>query len=148
MIAITPKLSLSLFSLPSLIASGTLATLLALAPCVQAQNQTAPFDHRSSGLVEDSFTLDGNEYWTAENGGRIGHGKISSNFFEYQTVPRGEGLLRRIFFGRTARPDGPTGWAVTSTKILKTTNGGRPRSGVRCPCGSGSPRSPYEELYR
>ena len=37
------------------------------------------FEHRYGGLVYDVFTLDGEEMWTAEDGGRIRHRTVDAS---------------------------------------------------------------------
>src|SRR5260221_6627625 len=87
--------------------------------------QTTPFQHRWAGFVFDSFTFDGGEAWTVEDGGRIRHRSAGGGAWSFQVVPDSvTGPLRRIHFVPGGTP-GPTGWAVGDDGwIIKTTNGG------------------------
>jgi photosystem II stability/assembly factor-like uncharacterized protein len=87
--------------------------------------QTTPFQHRWAGFVFDSFTFDGGEAWTVEDGGRIRHRSASNPAWSFQIVPSVvTGALRRIHFVPGGSP-GPTGWAVGDDGwIIKTTDGG------------------------
>lgn len=96
---------------------------LAFAPALpRARAQTTPFHYTWAGLVHDSFTLDGSQYWTAEDGGRIRHRASSTSAWVFQPTPVAvQDQLRRIFF----LDDALTGWAVGDTGwVLHTANGG------------------------
>jgi photosystem II stability/assembly factor-like uncharacterized protein len=111
------------FAIPSRAAMVALLLALGSNPGLA---QTTPFQYRSAGMVHDSFTFDGNEVWTVEDGGRIRH-RTSAGVWEFQIVPSPiKTMLRHIHFVPDDTPaDGPTGWAVGDEGwIIKTTNGG------------------------
>ncbi len=128
---------------------------LALALCLvsvlgrPASAQTQPFDWRFAGMVFDAFTLDGQEFWTVEDGGRIRHRDPVSGTWTFQVVPdEVKDTLRRVHF----QSNGMTGWAVgLNGYVIKTTNGGstwsvftQMRTDTDCSTpGTGA----FEELY-
>jgi photosystem II stability/assembly factor-like uncharacterized protein len=77
--------------------------------------------HRWAGTIFDSFTLDGQEVWTCEDGGRIRH-RDGAGVWTYQGVPDVVKLpVLRLHF----LTGGQTGWAVSQDGwLLKTVNGG------------------------
>jgi photosystem II stability/assembly factor-like uncharacterized protein len=77
--------------------------------------------HAWAGTVFDGFTLDGNEVWTVEDGGRIRH-RNSAGIWAFQKVPvEVKDPLLRIHF----LSDGLHGWAVSkSGHLIRTTDGG------------------------
>ena len=81
---------------------------------------------RWGGTVFDTFTLDGEEVWTCEDGGRIRH-RDGSGVWTHQAVPvEVKAPILRIHF----LSDGLTGWAVSQDGyLLKTTNGGADTAG-------------------
>jgi hypothetical protein len=92
-----------------------------------AQAQTTPFEYRSAGMVHDTFTFDGGEVWTVEDGGRIRHRSSAGGAWQFEIVPTPVNtMLRHVHFVPDSTPaDGPTGWAVGDDGwIIKTTNGG------------------------
>jgi len=107
-------------SVPKSLRILALAGLAALAIPDRAGAQT-PMQHRWAGTIFDTFTLDGQELWTAEDGGRIRH-RSAAGTWTYQVVPDVVKLpILRVYF----LPGGLTGWAVSQDGwLLKTTNGG------------------------
>jgi photosystem II stability/assembly factor-like uncharacterized protein len=95
----------------------------ALVPLASAQSSAL----RWAGLVHEAFTLDGEEVWTVEDGGRIRHRFLdpaspTGYTWEFQSTPGVvEDSLRRVFF----LADGLHGWAVGQNGwVLRTTDGG------------------------
>jgi photosystem II stability/assembly factor-like uncharacterized protein len=95
----------------------------ALVPLASAQSAAL----RWAGLVHEAFTLDGEEVWTVEDGGRIRHRFLdpaspTGYTWEFQSTPSVvEDSLRRVFF----LADGLHGWAVGQNGwVLRTTDGG------------------------
>jgi len=98
------------------------------------------FEHRWAGQVNRLFSLDGEEAWTAEDGGRIRHRLSTALGWQFQNTPfevREE--LRGIFFLSPL-----VGWCVGQGGwVLATTNGGTNWDVIaRIPEGSG-----YDDLY-
>ena len=72
------------------------------------------------GLVHDAFTLDGQEVWVVEDGGRIRHRSVSGAWTVQATPIEAEDTLRRIHFA-----DSMHGWAVSNGGwVIRTTDGG------------------------
>lgn len=118
------------------------ACMAALTPLLATQSpaQTAPFDHRSAGMVFDAFTFDGGEFWTVEDGGRIRHRWSATGTPHFQVVPSDvKDTLRRIHFVPDQTYwDGPTGWAVGEWGwLIKTDTGGSTWSIIDLDPGAG-----------
>lgn len=102
------------------------------------------FEHRWAGLVADAFSLDGQEVWTGEDGGRIRHRDVSGNW-SFQPVPHEvQATVRRIHF----LSDALRGWAVSEDGwLLDTVDGGagwNVRARIPAVLGGGAP---WEDLW-
>jgi photosystem II stability/assembly factor-like uncharacterized protein len=111
--------------------------------CAQSQ----AFKLKWAGANFDAFTLDGIEYWTVEDGGRIRHTtNVDAGTWTFQTVPTEvKDTLHRIFF----LSDGLHGWAVGQNGwIINTVDGGAHWS-ILARIESILPYldGPFEELY-
>jgi photosystem II stability/assembly factor-like uncharacterized protein len=109
--------------------------------------QSQPFQLRWAGTVRSVFTLNGMEYWTSEDGGRIRHTTDSGQSWSFAAVPEDvKDTLNQVFF----LSDGLHGWAVgQSGWVLQSSDGGvhwthvpAPRIAAIVPQSEG----PYEEL--
>jgi photosystem II stability/assembly factor-like uncharacterized protein len=87
---------------------GTLFLSLLGGLVAPARAQVPQFSLQHAGTVFDAFTLNGEEIWTVEEGGRIRH-RTAAGGWTFQTVAdEVRDLLYRVQF----LPDGLTGWAV------------------------------------
>lgn len=88
-----------------------------LSPTVTSDPGT--FEHRWAGLVHSAFTLDGEEVWTGEDGGRIRHLEPTTGEWSFQPTPyQVRGTIRRLFF----LPNGLDGWAISSDGFVLGTD--------------------------
>jgi hypothetical protein len=80
------------------------------------------FERAWAGTVLDAFTLDGEEIWTVEDGGRIRYRATATGAWTFQTTPDVvKDSLQRIFF----HSNGSSGWAVGQNGwVVQTANGG------------------------
>jgi hypothetical protein len=126
-----------------------LACVAALTPLLSpgARSQTNDFDLRWGGKVFDSFTSDGLEVWTVEDGGRIRHRDSSGNW-TFQTVPTEvKDTIHRICF-LPGTSGAQTGWAVAGDgSVLKTVNSGSTWSRVAQFNAVLPGKGPYENLF-
>lgn len=87
--------------------------------------QAPEFEHAYGGLVHDAFTLDGYEYWTVEDGGRIRHCDdvtATTPVWEFQTTPdEVQAIVRRIFF-LPGTVGARHGWAVGENGVVLYTD--------------------------
>ncbi|NOT32219.1 MAG: hypothetical protein HOP15_17375 [Planctomycetes bacterium] len=115
-VAFRAAAALSLFALP--LWAWPQGTCLDEDPNVT--DDPATFEHRWAGQVNDIFSLDGVEAWTAEDGGRIRH-RTAAFSWKFQRTPfevREE--LRSVTF-----VDSDLGWCVGQGGwVLGTTDGG------------------------
>jgi photosystem II stability/assembly factor-like uncharacterized protein len=101
--------------------AGRLTAVVVAMTALASTSYAQTASRRWGGLVHDAFTLDGQEVWVVEDGGRIRHRSVSGVWTVQTTPIEAEDTLRRIqFLG-----NGLNGWAVSNGGwVLCTTNGG------------------------